>query len=201
MKRIYKNPIFTFIIGGVLFGTLGVLASNIDPENIRFRSKTSTWNATTVDEALDDLYRKTTGTLINRIDWNISDIHAERNISTANTAKKIENLSGNYLVVWSSGFSHGSESGVSTYGNSIGISPYDVKMVLENGSCEEIFGKYAEKTAVTAYTGYWKMHNRTYQKIYKCSFTDNGVVKLTFTNGNINTYNSRTDILSAIRID
>ena len=51
MKKILKNPIFTFIIGLVLAGTIGVVASNISASNISYGN-------TTLDRAMDDLYTK-----------------------------------------------------------------------------------------------------------------------------------------------
>ena len=53
MKRVIKNPILTFIIGAVLFGTIGVFASNISARQVGY---TKNGVDTTLDVALDDLY-------------------------------------------------------------------------------------------------------------------------------------------------
>ena len=51
MKKVFKNPIFMFILGAVVFGSIGVFASQIAASNI-------TYNNTTVDLALNDLYSR-----------------------------------------------------------------------------------------------------------------------------------------------
>ncbi len=49
MKKILKSRLFTFILGGIVFGTIGVFASNIFASQV-------TYNDTTVDLALDNVY-------------------------------------------------------------------------------------------------------------------------------------------------
>ena len=51
MRKVLKNPIFTFIIGLVLAGTIGVVASNISASNVSYGN-------TTLDRAMDDLYTR-----------------------------------------------------------------------------------------------------------------------------------------------
>ena len=51
MKKIIKNPIFTFILGAIIFGSIGVLASNILAQDV-------TYGNTNVKLALDVLYTK-----------------------------------------------------------------------------------------------------------------------------------------------
>lgn len=50
MKKIFKNPIFTFIIGVIITGSISVFAT-IAASNITYKN-------TNVEEALDDLYEK-----------------------------------------------------------------------------------------------------------------------------------------------
>lgn len=52
MKKLFKNPIFTFILGAVLFGTIGVYASSI------LNAEDVVYNDTNVKTALDELYTK-----------------------------------------------------------------------------------------------------------------------------------------------
>ena len=53
MKKMLKNPIFTFILGGIIIGSIGVYAATTyDADKISYKS-------TTVKLALDDLYTKT----------------------------------------------------------------------------------------------------------------------------------------------
>lgn len=50
MKKILKTPVFTFILGALIFGSIGVFAT--------ISASSITYNNTTVDLALDDLYGK-----------------------------------------------------------------------------------------------------------------------------------------------
>ena len=65
MKKIIKNPIFTFILGAVIFGGIvGVSAYTIFANDIGYTPKDSTWkksngeDITNVKDAIDELYNK-----------------------------------------------------------------------------------------------------------------------------------------------
>ncbi len=59
MKKIFKNPIFTFILGAVLFsGITGVVAATMLAKDVSYTPKDSTWKVDNVKEAIDDLYTK-----------------------------------------------------------------------------------------------------------------------------------------------
>ena len=61
MKKIIKNPIFTFILGAILFGgTTGVLAATLLASNIKYTPKDKTWKVDNVKDAIDDLYQNNT---------------------------------------------------------------------------------------------------------------------------------------------
>ena len=55
MKKIFKNPFFTFILGAIICGSVGVIAKGLTAREIEFESSNS-WTANTVEQALDDLY-------------------------------------------------------------------------------------------------------------------------------------------------
>ena len=56
MKKIIKNPIFTFIIGLVLAGSVvGVVAYNYNAKDIGYTPSDSSWEVNNVEEALKDL--------------------------------------------------------------------------------------------------------------------------------------------------
>ena len=62
MKKIIKNPIFTFILGAILFGgTTGVLAATLLASNIEYTPKDKTWKVNNVKDAIDDLYSQSNG--------------------------------------------------------------------------------------------------------------------------------------------
>lgn len=200
MKFIKSNlKLFIGIIVGAVISGISVYA--LSSNSVGFQPQDNNWSVSTVDEALNDLYEVRNQDLIDRLDLTINDTHAERNRSTTNTDSVINDLKGNYLVVWSEGASNGSEPAKSSYNDDLGNDANTATIAFENGTCEQLFGKYTEKTATTSYTGSWKMVNITYLKIYKCSFDEGGVAKLQFANGSINTYNSRGDILTTIKLD
>ena len=65
MKKIIKNPIFTFILGSLIFGGIvGVSAYTIFANDIGYTPKDSTWkksngeDITNVSDAIDELYTK-----------------------------------------------------------------------------------------------------------------------------------------------
>lgn len=74
MKKIIINPIFTFILGALIFGGIvGVSAYTIFANDIGYTPKDSTWkksngeDITNVKEAIDELYTKTNSSSLNKI--------------------------------------------------------------------------------------------------------------------------------------
>ena len=55
MKKIFKNPFFMFILGAIICGSVGVIATGLTAKEIEFESNEN-WNANTVEQALNDLY-------------------------------------------------------------------------------------------------------------------------------------------------
>ena len=49
MKKIFKNPIFMFILGSIIFCGIGVFASEILSSSVKYKGKT-------VEDSLDELY-------------------------------------------------------------------------------------------------------------------------------------------------
>ena len=60
IKTLFKNPIFTFILGAVIFGTISTIyaASLATAENVSYTSSDTSWSVTNLKAALDDLYSK-----------------------------------------------------------------------------------------------------------------------------------------------
>jgi hypothetical protein len=68
MKKIIKNPIFTFILGALIFGGIvGVSAYTIFANDIGYTPKDSSWEVDNVKDAIDDLYTKKNGGLYEEI--------------------------------------------------------------------------------------------------------------------------------------
>lgn len=64
MKKLIKNPLFTFILGAIICGTTGVIASNLMASNIAYTPKDKTWKVTNVEAAINDLYSKSGGSML-----------------------------------------------------------------------------------------------------------------------------------------
>ena len=58
MKRVFKNPLVTFILGAVIFSTGSVLAYSFFAQDIGFTPRDSNWQVENTKEALDDLHDK-----------------------------------------------------------------------------------------------------------------------------------------------
>lgn len=60
MKKIFrKSNIFSFILGSIIFGGIGVVSAHtIFATDIGYTSKSSTWKVDNVKDAIDDLYEK-----------------------------------------------------------------------------------------------------------------------------------------------
>lgn len=63
MKKIFKNPIFMFVLGLIIAGVGGVVAVNINANNVEYTSVDENWNVSSVNEAIDDLYLHTDAAL------------------------------------------------------------------------------------------------------------------------------------------
>lgn len=58
MKYNLKSKIFSFLLGAILFGDVGVLAGTMLAEDISFHPVNDNWQVNNIGEALDDLYDK-----------------------------------------------------------------------------------------------------------------------------------------------
>ena len=72
MKKIFKKSnIFAFIIGALIFGSIGVVSAyTIFANDIGYTPSDTTWDVDNVKDAIDDLYIKMINNPINIIDSN-----------------------------------------------------------------------------------------------------------------------------------
>ena len=78
MKKVFKNPIFTFILGIILCCVTIVIAESINSDEVLYDNSNSSSSATDVQGAIDDLYNKVIQShsgykMINHIDNSISE--------------------------------------------------------------------------------------------------------------------------------
>ena len=55
MKKTFKNPIFTFIIGVIICGTTCVIADNLTADKITYSPNDKSWGVTNVEAAINSL--------------------------------------------------------------------------------------------------------------------------------------------------
>ena len=64
MKKILRSRIFAFILGAIIFGSIGVMASQFNAKQIMYNPSDNTWKKSNgedinnVKEAIDELYTK-----------------------------------------------------------------------------------------------------------------------------------------------
>lgn len=59
MKKDYKKFIFGFILGGLLFGSIGVVALTLTADQIEYTPSNSEFNVNNTKDAIDELYAMT----------------------------------------------------------------------------------------------------------------------------------------------
>lgn len=170
MKNIIKNPIFTFIMGLFIAGSItGVAAYNYNAKQISYTPKDSNWNVNNVESAINDLKKNCT--------TNPSFETDEKYTQTA-TYGSAANLSyniskGSYLVLATNIGSYGSNSSsAKTYTTST-LTPN-----IQNGSCTLIDSKLISGSGYVPYTGSWYHTYGYHQVIYKCTFTKDGSISM-----------------------
>ena len=56
MKKLIKNNLFGFIIGGIIFGSIGIYAASIYyAKDISYEPSDASWEVSNVNEALNEL--------------------------------------------------------------------------------------------------------------------------------------------------
>lgn len=59
MKKIFKSRVFAFVLGALLFGSIGVVSAyTILANDIGYTPSNTTWEVDNVKDAIDDLYTK-----------------------------------------------------------------------------------------------------------------------------------------------
>ena len=137
MKKIFKNPIFTFILG-VLISSGVVYAVNILSANVEYDNSQSGIEATTVEGAINELYKGVEAKLpLNTFD---ESLIAQTRTYQHPSSVSLDLTKGKYLIVLSYGIgSHGPK----TTGNTARISP---QIDCASNNCIQ--------SVITGYTSY-----------------------------------------------
>ena len=115
MKKVFKSRIFAFVLGSLIFGSIGVVSAyTIFANDIGYTPKDTTWEVDNVKDAIDDLYTKSKNK-VSEIGENIvvSNYTGTRDIIST----KLKLKEGTYLC--NSTYSNATtESSTSFFGNS-----------------------------------------------------------------------------------
>ena len=207
MKKFIKNNIIGFILGAIIFGSVGVVASNIMASSVTYDNSISrlkdsdNQDVTTVQGAIDSLYTIANESLMDRADLSIKETYMNRNSATSTGSMSLTNLSGNYIAVYSVTEAGAAQGNLNVYNNDMTL-PYDTasKFTATNGSCELLSNKTAQKNAGNAYADGWKYASSHNLKIYKCSFTENGKIEVKYAEATLWS-EALTYMLRTIKID
>lgn len=146
MKR-FLNPVFTFILGALIFGSIGVVSAyNLFASNIGYTPKDSSWNVDNVNDALDDLATKIKPnyTDIYRVTPSFSEQTLSTKDKTLNDNITVEAIPSTYKNLTSNTTASASDikTGKTAYdnngnlitGNYEGIGNYESYVILETGT-------------------------------------------------------------------
>ena len=87
---IFKNPIFTFVLGAIIFGGIGtVVAATILAKDVTYPPKDTSWKVSNVEDAIDSLYTKA-NTTISGLNSQITTLKT----SNTNLSNQVTSLTG-----------------------------------------------------------------------------------------------------------
>ena len=154
MKKFLKSRLLAFILGAIIFGSVGVLASQIFARDISYGN-------TNVESALNDLYSKANEDIISKLSLTTSFEYSV-GVRTGPKTMSINVGSGSYLIVFSSSYAWNSGSWNQDIVNNI-------EEVMSNNNCTPLITKkiqnYTDGNA-----------NFMGTAVYKCRFTNSSTV-------------------------
>lgn len=121
IKKIKSNSLFTFILGGLIFGSIGIYgANNYQSNAIEYNPTDTSWEVSNVNEALNSLYKNQKTSKIEKYAMNIvkygyrdcridiSKIDGYENLTIDNIIVSINNvgLAPTLMDGWASGEFH-----------------------------------------------------------------------------------------------
>lgn len=198
MKKILKSRIFAFILGALIFGSIGVAASQLFANQIEFRptwKKSNGEDIVNVEEAINELYNVVNEGILDKLDLKSSKV--DTRVSYGDKATRTINYNfsaGSYLI-------HG-VSGYVLHNKSIqasdGVIAYPKP--LDETNCTYISGKFAKSSASSEF-GSSKLVLYTSSSIYTCKFTSNTTVTFTTETWNTSSNEDSNLMISVIKLD
>ena len=179
MKRIIKNPLLTFILGALIFGSIGVVSAyTIFANDIGYTPKDTSWEVDNVKDAIDDLYIEASKPLIDRIDFSKKNDIIYGNWATSRSVS-INLDKGSYIIFLEYVDSYSSYNQTATSINR-DVTTFSNNLVYSTGTCEIIDG---DSISVGSSSGIdnTNVHVTAYSntKVFKCNFTDSTTVSYT----------------------
>jgi len=159
MKKLFKNPILTFILGIVLTLSIGVLASTIAANSISYGNGT-------VKDALDELYSNVGKVDLDRLSFSSNSYQGEK-VKASKTSLTLSK--GNYIIIGIEAFpSPVSSNPGSTSFSTTGTHP---KINQSSEVCEVLGDRETTTVPSTTYGGsYQRLYVQS--RIWKCSLPD-----------------------------
>lgn len=144
MKRIIKNPIFTFILGIILTSSITVVAYTTLAKDIGYTPKDNTWEVDNVKDAIDQLYTKANDKII--LNTFYDAIYGEHigTLSTTEYRSSINLEKGKYIILSSYIASNGSASQNRLYDR-------DIFCSSNNCSIKQLSGKNIQTSKLNTY--------------------------------------------------
>lgn len=111
MKKFIKNNILGFILGALIFGSIGVYAYNYKATDVKYTPEDHDWDVSNVQEAINDLKKNKTLTFGN------AEYTTNQGTVSSNRSTSIKVNAGKYLIirssaiVWDDAASYSSTSG------------------------------------------------------------------------------------------
>lgn len=216
MKRIFKSRIFAFILGAVIFGTIGVVATvEILAEDVVYN------HGTNVKDALDSIYT-TQNTAVANLNNQVSTLQTTNteqattiselqtqlnesdrydftnytknfNISNGTNIKRTASINvnqGTYLVLADIEQAGSSSSSNTNYNENFAVS-----LSPSYGTCRNLSGKHIFTAASTQFISQYLWSNRWYT-LFLCEFTANQTISIS--NFQTGTY---TETFSSVFLD
>ena len=195
MKKILNSEIFFFILGAIIFSSIGVVfAYSITASNIGFTPREVTWNVNNVSSALDDIHDVSIEKLMALKSSDVKGTYRQAH-GTSNYSLSANFSKGKYFV-----FAIRSGGGGINATNYSNVSAGGMGITATNGTCTTIDSYYFSSggNSVT-YSNTYRFENRLSFGFFVCTFTSDG--SITTSAMSTNAYDPDSYALRYIKVD
>ena len=169
MKKIFKNPIFTFVLGLVMMASISYCVYALNATSIDYK------NDKNVSQALDDLYGIANGPLINRLALTATTADSYGVRISSKTATLNNLSSGTYIVYGTT--SHTLNSTTKQTSGTMNTSGLPT-ITTTSGSCTSLSQIRESSAATEAIATSVFINNYTYNQAWLCQFDTTASVSI-----------------------